>query len=75
MLVFAEQAQKALAEAKELLVALASHTSETRNGVTVTRYWKTGTVDWKKIPELHGVDLEPYRGAPREETRVSTGER
>ena len=68
---FADQAQRALAEAKELLVALASHTSETGAGVTVTRYWKTGAIDYKKVPELKALDLEQYRGAPREETRVT----
>ena len=35
---FADQAAKALAEAKERLVGLISHTSETGGGVTVTRY-------------------------------------
>ena len=68
---FADQAQKALTEAKESLVALASHTSETGGGVTVTRYWKTGAIDYKKIPELQTLDLEQYRGALREETRVT----
>ena len=68
---FADQAQKALAESKEVLVALTSHTSESGGGVTATRYWKTGAIEYKKIPELKGFDLEQYRGAPREETRVT----
>ncbi len=67
----ADQAQIALAEAKDRLVALASHTSETGGGVTVTRYWKSGAIDYKKIPELKALDLEQYRGAAREETRVT----
>jgi len=69
---FADGAQRALAEAKDRLVALTSHTSETGAGVTVTRYWKAGAISYKAIPELQGVDLERYRGAPREETRVTT---
>jgi putative phage-type endonuclease len=68
---FADQAQKALGEAKERLVALASHTSETGAGVTVTRYWKQGAIDYKKIPELKALDVEQYRGSPREEVRIS----
>jgi putative phage-type endonuclease len=68
---FADQAQKALAEAKEVLVALASHTSESGGGVSVTRYWKAGAIDFKTIPELKAVDLEQFRGPPREETRVT----
>jgi putative phage-type endonuclease len=70
--VSAEQAQKALTEAKDQLVGLASHTSETGAGVTVTRYWKQGAIDYKKIPELKALDVEQYRGAQREETRVTT---
>jgi putative phage-type endonuclease len=69
---FADQARKALEEAKGHLVALMSHTSETGGGVTVTRYWKQGAIEYKKIPELKALDLEQYRGAPREEVRVST---
>jgi putative phage-type endonuclease len=49
---FADQAQKALAEAKDQLVALASHTSETGSGVTVTRYWKRAAIEYQKIPQL-----------------------
>jgi len=68
---FVDQAEKALTEAKGALVALTNHTSETGGGVTVTRYWKTGAIDYKKIPELKALDLDQYRGALREETRVA----
>ena len=60
-------------EAKEKLVGLASHPSESGAGVTVTRFWKQGSVDYKKVPELKGVDLSSYRGAGREEVRVTVG--
>lgn len=60
-----------LDEAKEKLVKLASHPSESGAGVTVTRFWKQGAVDYKRVPELRGVDLEAYRAKPREEVRVS----
>ena len=66
-----DQAQKALAEAKDRLAALTSHTSETGGGVSVIRYWKTGAIDYRKVPELASVDLEQYRAAPRQETRVT----
>jgi predicted phage-related endonuclease len=68
----AETATELLDAAKQRLVALASHTSETGGGVTVTRYWKSGPIDYKKIPELSALDLEQYRGPLREETRVTT---
>ena len=59
--------------AKTALIALASHPSETGFGVSVTRFWKQGSVDYKKVPELAGVDLEVYRQKGRWETRVSIG--
>ena len=33
--------------------------------------WWTGSVDYKKVVELKGVDLERYRGKAREEVRVT----
>lgn len=59
--------------AKEVLVALAEHPSEAGFGVSVTRFWKTGSVDYKRVPELAGVDLDGYRQKGRFETRVSVG--
>lgn len=58
-------------EAKAKLVGLAQHPSESGCGVTVTRLWKQGAVDYKRVPELKGVELEAYRAKPREEVRVS----
>ena len=56
---------------KQRLIGLARHTIEQGGGVSVSRYWKAGAIDYKKIPALAGVDLEPYRGPEREETRVT----
>jgi len=67
----ADTVAKALDEAKAALIVLTSHTSESRGGVSVTRYWKSGAVDYKKIPELAAIDFERYRGASREETRIT----
>ena len=67
----AQVADEALDRAKEALVALAEHPREQGAGVTVTRFWKAGNVDYKKVVELRGVDLEAYRGKGREEVRVS----
>ena len=68
----ADEVLRALDEAKARLVALTTHTSEAGGGVTVTRYWKKGAIDYKRVPELAAVDLEQYRGANREEVRVTT---
>ena len=67
----AEEAASELETLRERLVALASHASETGFGVSVTRYFKQGNVDYKKVPELKEVDLDNYRGAGREEVRVT----
>jgi len=67
----ADAVAEKLDAAKEALVSLAKHPSETGSGVTVTRFWKQGNVDYKKVPELAGVELDAYRGKAREEVRVS----
>jgi putative phage-type endonuclease len=61
----------AFEKAKARLVGLTSHPSESGNGVSVTRYWKRGAIDYKRVPALIGADLEPYRSGPREETRIT----
>jgi len=67
----AQAADEALDRAKDALVALTEHPREQGAGVTVTRYWKAGNVDYKRVVELRGVDLEAYRGKAREEVRVT----
>ena len=68
-----ELVNERLDEAKAALLALAQHPAESGFGVTVTRFWKQGTVDYKKVPALAGIDLEPYRKKGGVETRVSVG--
>lgn len=69
----ADSLAEQLDEAKASLIALASHPSESGFGVSVTRYWKQGSVDYKRVPELQGLDLEPYRKKGGFETRVTVG--
>ena len=64
-------ADAALAKARDELVALTCHPREQGAGVTVTRYWKAGSVSYAKIPALQGLDLSSYRGKAREEVRVT----
>src|SRR5206468_1970150 len=59
-----------LEEAKAKLVGLTGHAKEQGGGVSVMRLWRRGGVDYKRIPELATVDLEKYRSAAREETRI-----
>lgn len=56
--------------ARATLISLAQHPKEQGAGITVTQFWKQGAVDYKKIPELQGIDLNAYRGETRREIRV-----
>ena len=67
-----DAADAALAAARDGLVALALHPREQGASVSVTRFWKTGNVDYKKVPVLKDVDLSLYRGKAREEVRVTS---
>jgi putative phage-type endonuclease len=67
----AEETAEALDRARERLVALASHASESGRGVTVTRFFKQGNVEYRKIPQLKTVQLDDYRAAGRVEVRVT----
>ena len=69
----ADAAAAALDDAKATLIGLASHSSEAGGGVKVSRFSKVGTIDYKKVPELRGVNLEQYRSKSREEVRVTVG--
>lgn len=66
-----EAASEEMETARNALVAIAQHPKTAGAGVTVTRFWKQGPVDYKRIPELRGVDLEQWRGKSREEVRVT----
>ena len=61
-----------LEAARQALVALAQHPKEQGAGVSVTRFWRQGNVDYKKVPQLQGLDLSSYRGKARQEVRVTT---
>ena len=39
--------------------------------MSVTRFWKAGNVQYAKVPELRGVDLNAYRAKSREGVRVT----
>ncbi len=69
----ADAIAETLEQARMQLVALVRHSREQGAGVSVTKLWKAGNVDYKRVPELTGVELEKYRGAGREEVRVMVG--
>lgn len=53
------------------LIALANNQSSIGHGVRLTKVVRKGLVDYKAVPELKGVDLEPYRKKPTESWRLS----
>ena len=67
----ADAADLAFTAARDALVKLAVHPGESGAGVSVTRYWKAGSVAYAKIPALQGLDLSQWRGKAREEVRVT----
>ena len=67
-----DEASEALEVARQRLLALAEHPKELGAGVSVTRYWRQGNVDYKKVPQLAGVELNNFRGTGRFDVRIST---
>lgn len=68
--------QLALLEKKEkeyraALIERANGHNVKGNGITLTKIVRKGAVDYKKVPELIGVDLEVYRKEPVESWRIS----
>lgn len=61
----------ALASAKRTLLDLATHASQRGGGVSVSRYWKSGAIDYKRLAEASGIDAEQFRQPGREESRIA----
>ena len=57
---------------REQLIALAGKSNCQGGGIRMTRSMRKGTVDYKTIPELKGVDLESYRKSAIESWRISS---
>lgn len=56
-----DSGESALKDARARLIALADKQPSEGFGVRVMRTLRAGAVDYSKVPELAGVDLEPYR--------------
>lgn len=55
------EAQEEEKKAKESLIAVIGEVDYEGNGVKVALIERKGSVDYNKVPELKGVDLEAYR--------------
>lgn len=58
-----EEAEKAARQRLETLGEESGQKTLKGGGITITRTERKGSVDYSKIPELQGIDLEPYRKA------------
>lgn len=67
----AEEAAKQADEAKAKLISLAKHSRQSGFGVSVTRFYKQGSIDYKSVPQLKSVNLDSCRGKAKEEVRVT----
>lgn len=65
-----DEAEADLEEARAVLTHLATSDCETGGGLRVQKIERKGAVDYAKVPELRGVDLEQYRKAPSTSWRV-----
>lgn len=59
---------------KEKLIRLAGARSSTGGGIQLTQIARKGAIDYGRIPELRGVDLEPYRKEGSEYWKISLSE-
>jgi hypothetical protein len=67
----ADLATAKLTKARKKILELAGDSSCEGGGVSVTRYYKAGSVDFASIPELKAIDLEAYRKPGRWESRIT----
>jgi len=65
--------EKKEADCREKLLALSSGVNSQGGGVILTQHVRKGSVDYSKIPELKGLDLEPYRKSPSSYWKIREG--
>lgn len=66
-----EQLKAREEELRETLVGLSGKANARGAGIKVSRVLRKGTVDYKSIPELQGIDLNQYRKPTTECWRIS----
>ena len=66
-----QAAQEAEKQARQDLIELAGDHSCKGNGVTASRYERKGNINYSRVPELAGVDLEQYRGKSSVQWRIA----
>jgi len=69
-----KQLEKHLEEEKSLLIQHAGKSSMKSGSGKLTRIMRKGAINYAEVPQLQGVDLEPYRKSVIESWRISNGE-
>jgi putative phage-type endonuclease len=69
----AEFWEKKWADCREKLIVLSEGKNSKGAGVIITQHVRKGSVDYSKIPELKGLDLEPYRKSPSSYWKIREG--
>jgi hypothetical protein len=67
----AEKTKLALEKARFKLILLAEGASAKGDGVSVTRFFRAGTINYGSIPELADVALDEYRKPGEWQFRVT----
>lgn len=67
----AKRADEYKEKAKKLLLEIAGDDCIEGFGLKLTKFWRKGSIDYKKIPELKNIDLEKYRKEASESIRIS----
>lgn len=57
-------------ELRDLLISMTNGTNVKGAGITVSKVVRKGNIDYAKVTELKGVNLEPYRKEPIEFWRI-----
>ena len=56
---------------RDILISMASSRNTTGSGIKISKFIKKGQIDYTKIPELVGIQVESYRKNPTECYRIS----
>lgn len=58
-------------ELRDILISMSNGQNSTGAGINVCKMARKGTIQYNMVPELQGVDLEPYRKEPIELWRIT----
>ena len=69
-----QHAEAKAEQSRQRLIGLANHPKVTGAGITVTRFWQEGRVNYAAIPALKDIDLNRYRKPMTQQVRVTLGD-